>query len=245
MNRGFGAACAALALAAAPMPATAACWNADETSAATVRELQSVLMVAALRCQAAGKGFMDDYNGFLRANRYTIQQMNDRIKAHFIKAVGPARGLNEYDAFATALANGHGAEGASVEICSGMAALAREAALMAGSAEGLLLLSARQGLVVTVPEGPCTRAPVLALEASPAAVMTAAAAPASAPVTAMADAAPPVAIFAAEMIASEPSPATQEAPRSYYAAPDVYAAGYGAGAHDYPSAPLGYLPAPR
>ena len=163
MVRRFGAAVASLALATAAMPATAGCWNADETAAATVRELQSTLMVAALRCQAAHNGFMEDYNGFLRANRTAIQQMNDRIKTHFVKAVGPVRGITAYDVFTTSLANSHGAEGASPELCAGMSALSREAALMANSAEGLLLLAARQGLTVTLPEGACARAPIMAM----------------------------------------------------------------------------------
>lgn len=166
MVRGFGAACAAMALTVAP--AQAACWNADETSAATVRELQSVLMVAALRCQVSHHEFTADYNGFLRANRYAIQQMNDRLKAHFIKAAGPAVGQTAYDSFTTSLANGHGGEGASAEICDGMAALAREAGMMAGSTDGLLLLAARQGLTVSLPEGVCVGTSMTTALAAPA-----------------------------------------------------------------------------
>ena len=173
MIKGFGAACAAVALGVAP--AQAACWNADETAAATVRELQSVLMVAALRCQVAHHEITEDYNVFLRANRYTIQQMNDRLKAHFIKAGGAAKGQTAYDAFTTSLANGHGAEGASAEVCDGMGALAREAGLMAGSAEGLLLLAARQGLAISLPEGECARPAMTMALAAPAAVIATAA----------------------------------------------------------------------
>jgi len=47
MFRKFLSAASVAALVTAPMQA--ACWNADEASAAGVRELQSMLMVAALR----------------------------------------------------------------------------------------------------------------------------------------------------------------------------------------------------
>lgn len=152
--RGYGgAALAAMALATAPV--NAACWNVDETSAATIRELQSMLMVATLRCQVAGHEMAADYNRFLQANKLTIQKMNDRIKAHFIKTAGPVKGQTAYDAFVTSLANGYGAEGSSADVCGSMDLLLREAALMAGSSDGLLMLAARQGLVTKVPEGSC------------------------------------------------------------------------------------------
>ena len=136
-------------------------------------EMSSTRM-AALRCQVSHHEFTEDYNGFLRANRYAIQQMNDRLKAHFIKAAGPAKGQTAYDSFTTSLANSHGGEGASAEICDGMAALAREAGLMAGSTEGLLMLAARQGLAVSLPEGVCAGAGMTTALGTPVAAIGAA-----------------------------------------------------------------------
>jgi hypothetical protein len=178
MLKALGAAAAATALVTTPVQA--ACWNANETAAATVRELQSVLMVSALRCQVMKFDISGDYNTFLRANKSTIQQMNDRIKAHFFKGVGPVRGQVAYDAWTTSLANNHGAEKTNAETCDSMANLAREAALMEGSADGLVLLAARQGLTVAVPEGACElTSPTVAL-AQPGVTKTAAPATASA-----------------------------------------------------------------
>lgn len=153
MRKSFGAAVAAVVMLA--MPANAACWSSDETSAATIREFQSMLMVATLRCQVAHHDMTHDYNDFLKANKALIQRGNDRIKAHFVKASGPAAGQKAYDSFATHLANGYGADGSSGDVCDTMSALAREAALIGGNENGLLLLADRQGLTTEVPGGSC------------------------------------------------------------------------------------------
>jgi len=146
---------AASAAAIAAAPIQAACWKSDEASAAGVRELQSMLMVAALRCQVAGHPMMDDYNQFVQANRTAIGAMNDRIKAHFIRGFGPAGGQRAYDSFTTSMANGYGAASSAAEVCADADSLAREAAGMGGSIEGLQLLAERQGLVAKLPEGLC------------------------------------------------------------------------------------------
>lgn len=153
MLKALSAAAAAVALVSTPVGA--ACWSHEETAAATIREFQSMLMVATLRCQVAHHDITAEYNDFLRANKVLIQRQNDRIKAHFVKTHGPASGQKAYDAFTTHLANGYGAEGSSGEICDNMASLAREATLMAGNVDGLLLLADRQGLITEVPGGTC------------------------------------------------------------------------------------------
>lgn len=139
-------------------PVRAACWNGEEASAATVRELQSMLMVAALRCQVSGHALMEDYNRFVVANRAAIGAMNDRLKAHFIHAGGPVAGQRAYDSFTTSMANGYGGAASGGETCNTAGSLAREAALMAGSVEGLLLIAEREGLVARLPEGLCRAA---------------------------------------------------------------------------------------
>jgi len=147
--------CAATAAAVVTAPIQAACWKADEASAAGVRELQSMLMVAALRCQVAGHPMMDDYNQFVQANRTTIGAMNDRIKAHFIRTFGAVGGQRAYDSFTTSMANGYGAAASGADVCADADSLAREGAGMSGSLEGLQLLAERQGLVAKLPEGLC------------------------------------------------------------------------------------------
>ena len=149
---------AATAASVAIAPLQAACWKSDEASAAGVRELQSMLMVAALRCQVSGHPMMDDYNAFVQSNRAAIGAMNDRIKAHFIHAFGPVGGQRAYDSFTTSMANGYGAAASGAEVCGAADSLAREAAMLNGSAEGLQLLAEREGLVAKLPEGLCAGA---------------------------------------------------------------------------------------
>ena len=146
---------AATAAAVAAAPVQAACWKTEEASAAGVRELQSMLMVAALRCQVAGHPMMDDYNQFVQANRSAIVAMNDRLKAHFIHAFGPVGGQRAYDSFTTSMANGYGAAASGADVCGAADSLEREGALLNGSVEGLMLLGEREGLAAKLPEGLC------------------------------------------------------------------------------------------
>jgi len=151
---------AAIAVAVSAAPVQAGCWKAEEAAAASVRELQSMLMVAALRCQVSGHPMMGDYNQFVSANRGAIIAMNDRIKAHFIHAFGPVGGQRAYDSFTTSMANGYGSAASGADECGAADSLAREAAAMAGSVEGLMLLAERQGLAAKLPEGLCEGVPV-------------------------------------------------------------------------------------
>jgi hypothetical protein len=146
---------AATAAAVATAPIQAACWKSDEASAAGVRELQSMLMVAALRCQVAGHPMMSDYNDFVQSNRSAISAMNDRIKMHFIHSFGAVGGQRAYDSFTTSMANGYGAASSGADVCGEADSLAREGAALHGSIEGLMLLAERQGLVAKLPEGLC------------------------------------------------------------------------------------------
>jgi hypothetical protein len=153
MVKRMSVAFAAVALVSAPVQAS--CWERQEISAGTIRDLQSMLMVATLRCQVMHVDITGDYNVFLQANKSTIQKMNDRLKLHFIKAHGPVEGQRHFDAFATSLANGYGSREGDAEVCSSTASLAREAAMMAGSEEGLALLAQRQGINTLLSEGVC------------------------------------------------------------------------------------------
>jgi len=171
----------ATAAALVATPLQAACWKNDEASAATVRTLQSMLMVAALRCQVAHHDITADYNEFVKANRTTIQTLNDKLKSHFIRAHGPVAGQTEYDRFTTTLANGFGAAASGAEVCAGAASLAREAAMIAGSVEGLLLLAGREGLSTVLPDGTCEPQITVAQAGPPAPAPTPAPAPAAGP----------------------------------------------------------------
>ena len=80
-RRGLFASAALLLCVSMPAQAAMGCWNDNQVAAAKVRDLQSRLMVATLRCQAMGVNVADAYNRFIAANRATIQGANGVILA--------------------------------------------------------------------------------------------------------------------------------------------------------------------
>lgn len=148
---------AAAAMLCVSMPANAAmgCWDATQVQAAKVRDLQSRLMVATLRCQAMGADVSGAYNRFVRANRETIQGANAVLLAQFRSGYG-SQGQTHYDRFATALANIYGADATDRGICADTAALAEEAAAANGDLRRLVDIEDRFGFSSTLPGGECS-----------------------------------------------------------------------------------------
>jgi len=155
MKKGGLFAAAALTLCAS-MPAKAAmqCWNPTQVAAAKVRDLQSRLMVATLRCQAMGVDVSGAYNRFVGANRATIQGANAVLLAQFRSGHGGEAQLH-YDRFATALANFYGADATDHEVCAGTGALADEAAAAGGDIDRLVAIEDRLGFSSRLPGGEC------------------------------------------------------------------------------------------
>lgn len=160
MRRILGAAAAMLSLMS---PAHAGCWSVDHADAARVRDLQTFLMVETLRCQAVGFNISSDYNAFIGGNRSALGAANDRIKAFFIGVAGPVQGQTHYDRFTTSLANAYGAAKTNAATCETARGIAAEAALMANSHEGLLMIAARQRLDPALPGGRCGQETMAAL----------------------------------------------------------------------------------
>ncbi len=155
IKKGGLCAAAAIALCAAlPANAAMACWNDTQVAAAKVRDLQSRLMVASLRCGAMGVDVTAAYNRFVVANRRTIQNANGVILAQFRAGHGGQAQLH-YDRFATALANAYGADATDRTVCADTAALAEEAAEAAGDIGQLLVISDRFGFESALPGGRC------------------------------------------------------------------------------------------
>lgn len=123
-------------------PVRAACWTAPELAAAQVRDMQSRLMVATLRCRAGGLDVTAAYNAFVQANRSRLEGANMTLKAHFW-VDGPVEGQRAYDRFTTALANAYGAGDTGAESCAEAAAQATEAAALEGGPEVLEAFAAR------------------------------------------------------------------------------------------------------
>ena len=137
-----------------PASAAMACWNEHETAAAKIRDLQSRLMVATLRCRAIGVDVLTAYNDFVRINRSTLQQANGVIKAQFERGYG-LEGRRFYDSFTTAMANQYGADATSGAVCEGTAAVAAEAVAAEGDVVRLVELADRTGGSPELPGGVC------------------------------------------------------------------------------------------
>lgn len=153
MRGALGLAAAAL-LYAQPASATMSCWDEHETAAAKIRDLQSRLMVATLRCRAIGIDVLTAYNDFVRINRTTLQQANGVIKAQFDRGYG-REGQRFYDSFTTAMANQYGADATSGQVCEETASVAAEAVAAQGDVVRLVELADRFGGSPELPGGAC------------------------------------------------------------------------------------------
>ena len=145
---------AAAALVHAQPAAAMSCWGEHETAAAKIRDLQSRLMVATLRCRAIGIDVLTAYNDFVRINRSTLQEANGVIKAQFDRGYG-REGQRFYDSFTTAMANQYGADATSGAVCEETAAIAAEAAAAEGDVARLVELADRAGGSPELPGGVC------------------------------------------------------------------------------------------
>jgi hypothetical protein len=148
---------AAALLAAQPAQAAMGCWNSQQTAAAKVRDLQSRLMVAALRCKAMGFDMLTAYNDFVRRNRDALQTTNGLIRSQFETVYGKDADLY-YDRFATGLANRYGGDATTGEICSQVASAAQEAAAASGDMTRLTEIADRFGPAPDLPGGACPEA---------------------------------------------------------------------------------------
>ncbi len=141
--------------------ATPSCWQAREVSAARVRQMQTMLMVATLRCRAAHLDISTDYNAFMTAQGQAVSAANLVIKQHFAQS-----GMTQvdYDHFATTLANGYGDDETNAGACTDAAALAHEA-MAATETGGLDRVAAARLFPAAVPGGACDGpgAPVVAM----------------------------------------------------------------------------------
>lgn len=116
--------------------AQASCWTSEAVEAAKVRNMETMLMVSALRCRTSEKRMLDHYNSFVRSSRPVLTQVNDELRAHFVAVAGAKAGLNAYDSYVTSIANRYGA-GAKGMDCEDMSRLLKAADRQGGSASSL------------------------------------------------------------------------------------------------------------
>jgi hypothetical protein len=128
--------------------AQAACWNDNAIEAAQVRDLETMLMVASLRCRISGHDFLGNYNSFVRSNRPTLSAMNERLRAHF-------GDLNSYDRYVTSVANRYGGGAAGLD-CADMAGILKSARSADGSVGELVKIARLAGIKASIPGGRCS-----------------------------------------------------------------------------------------
>lgn len=128
-----------------PVTARAACWSDAAVSAAQVRDLETMLMVSALRCRIAGRNMLGDYNRLIEKSRPALTAVNDTLRAHFSEGVSARAGLDAYDRYVTAIANRYGGGAAGLD-CKDIASILSAANAEGGSAKGLARLARDAGV---------------------------------------------------------------------------------------------------
>jgi hypothetical protein len=134
--------------------AHAACWTNEEVNAAKIKDFETMLMVSALRCKNTPADFITDYNKFVTSGRSTLVEVNQRLRGHFEKGTFPVAGLNNYDRFVTAIANGYGAGGDGAS-CADMASLTTTAIQANASFNDLVLLAGDAGIAPIIDGEAC------------------------------------------------------------------------------------------
>ncbi|MBA2920556.1 hypothetical protein GON01_02480 [Sphingomonas sp. MAH-20] len=126
---------AAATLAMLATPTQAACWNQATFEAAQVRELETMLMVGAMRCMQDSANFSGDYNAFVRNNSEALKGAGETLRSHFASEFGP-EGRQAYHNFVSGEADRF-MGGAARLSCQDLGTIARMAA-NAGSTPALV-----------------------------------------------------------------------------------------------------------
>lgn len=137
-------------------PVSAACWSDSAVQAAYVRDFDTTLMVATLRCRTQDAQMGASYNKFVREKRAVLVAANDELRAQFSVGRGAKAGLDAFDRFSTSLANTHGAGEDGVS-CSEYRALVESAVSAPPNRSALLQLAGKAGVNPALPQEACTR----------------------------------------------------------------------------------------
>jgi hypothetical protein len=159
---------AVAAIVAAPT-AQAQCWTPAQARAAAVRELDTLMMVEALRCRTGDAGFLDSYNAFVVSSRAALTQANGVLRTHY-QALGAHAGVDALDRYITRVANRYGAGVAGLG-CADVGSIVRAATSEGASPETLADLAARAGITPSLDDAACVVEPLtVAIAAAPSAV---------------------------------------------------------------------------
>ncbi len=133
----------------------AGCWSDNAYQAAQLRDLDTMLMVATLRCRMKNVDFSTDYNRFVVDKRAILVVANGDMQSAFAQSVGKAKALGAYDDFMTKIANSYG-NGMTGMSCEDFAALARTAADAPAARDTLVVLANAIGSKPPVPVALCS-----------------------------------------------------------------------------------------
>lgn len=142
-----------LAMAAAG-PAQAACWTPAQVSAARVQELDTMLMVAALRCRNGGTDMLATYNALVTRHRAVLAAGNNEVRGYFTTAVGAKGMMAAYDTHITRVANRYGAGGGLS--CEELTTVAQALLVEASSIDALDVHAQRAAIEAVAIEQQCT-----------------------------------------------------------------------------------------
>lgn len=132
----------------------ASCWSDTAYQAAQIRDLDTMLMVATLRCRLKGADFSSDYNRFVVNKRPILSAANIEIQSAFSQTVGRARALGAYDDLMTKIANSYGSGVAGMS-CADFATLAKSAADAPALRNSVVALAEQVGSKPPVPALRC------------------------------------------------------------------------------------------
>jgi hypothetical protein len=146
---------AALALAAmmAAGPAQA-CWTSAEQDAAKVANLNTMMMVSALRCRHGQDNFLSEYNQFVKVHNPVLGSQNAAVRQHFARTGGTRGADAALDRFVIAIANHYGAGHSSMG-CGQLKLLAGELAARTHNSASLVVLAEANIESIPLPGGSC------------------------------------------------------------------------------------------
>ena len=135
---------AILAVTVPVAPAQAACWTAEQVSAAKVRDLDTMLMVASLRCRHTNVAVLTSYNSYVVKQRKALVQINDTLRSHYASGDKKAA-MTAYDNYVTKIANRYGA-GAEGLGCDDMQSIVEAMGAEQPQVEALIAVAERAGV---------------------------------------------------------------------------------------------------
>jgi hypothetical protein len=131
-----------------------ACWTDSEANAASIANLNMMMMVSALRCRKGADNFLAEYNRFVKSNNATLGAQNAIIKSRFARMNGAASAEGAMDRFTIGLANRYG--GGTVDMgCSELKSIASDLASKGRDAASLIAIANLNATTPSLPGGTC------------------------------------------------------------------------------------------